>query len=110
MNQTSNFGLKLRKLRLDRNVTITTLADAIGVGRRSIYRWEHTPTVPDAKIIILIAEFFQIEIEYFFTIDNGSDAEISKLWAEIHNLRTDFNNLHTDLNILVNNLRDYIDR
>lgn len=93
------FGERLRSLRMEKGVSIRYLAESTGLHRSSICRWEHGKTTPKShEVISLVANFFDVPIEYFFqpapTIDIPT--EIQKLREEINALRQ----LHEEINAL----------
>lgn len=84
------FGERLRRLRMEKGVSIRYLAKSTGLHRSSIYRWEHGKAIPKShEVISLVSNFFDVPVEYFFqpapTIDIPT--EIQKLREEINALR-----------------------
>lgn len=87
----SRFGERLRKLRLERGVSISFLARSTGLSRSSIYTWESGKKSPKSmETIQILADFFGIMPEQFFR-DADSDAnlrnEVRLLREEVADLR-----------------------
>ena len=58
---TSN--LKIKQLRKEKNISVTELADYLGVKEQTIYAYEKGNAVPPLDKIILLSDFFKISIE-----------------------------------------------
>ena len=59
------FGERLRRLRKERNVTQTALAEHIGVVPSAIGKYERLPQAyPSVDALIKIADFFNVSIDY----------------------------------------------
>lgn len=48
---------------MDRNLTQTRLADAIGVSERAVYRWEHGEGEPSIHELRRLAAFFSVSVD-----------------------------------------------
>lgn len=60
------FGQKLKKLRIEANITQKGLADELHVTFQTISKWESDINEPDFSTLKAIAKIFQRPIEYFF--------------------------------------------
>ncbi|MBQ9939436.1 MAG: helix-turn-helix transcriptional regulator [Oscillospiraceae bacterium] len=58
-----NLGDKLYKLRTERNMSQGDLADALGVSRQSISKWETNSSVPELDRLIKLSEIFNISLD-----------------------------------------------
>lgn len=58
------FGDKLSKLRKENHYTQEQLADALGISRQSISKWESNLTYPETDKLIRISELFQCSLDY----------------------------------------------
>ncbi len=90
----NSFGVKLRKLRIERGISISELADGIGYRRLTIYRWENGKTYPkNLDAIRSIADYFHISLNYFFNDESVeiTKTELSKLHDEVSKLRAEVN-------------------
>lgn len=61
MNQ-KKIGDFLKELRKEKGVTQEQLAEILGVSGRSVSRWETGSNMPDLDILILIADYYDVEI------------------------------------------------
>ena len=57
-------GNFLKELRKEKGLTQEQLAESLFVSNRTISRWETGSNLPDLDILIMIAEFYDIEIRY----------------------------------------------
>jgi len=57
---------RIRKMRLERNMTQKDLADAIGVTKGYISRIENSDTAPPVGKLLALAQAMQVEIDAFF--------------------------------------------
>ena len=60
----------LKQLRLDRNLTQKELAEILGVYSQCILNWENGITSPHINMIIKIADFFGVSIDYLVGRNN----------------------------------------
>ena len=60
-----NIGLKIRELRSINNVTQDDLAKAVGISTQAVSKWENGG-LPDIELLPLIANFFNVTIDYLF--------------------------------------------
>lgn len=67
----SNFEERLIALRKERNLTQEELANKIGVTPQSVSKWETGQSMPDINLLIPLADFFEVSIDYLLgRIDN----------------------------------------
>lgn len=60
----TKFAERLKEIRTERNVSSTTLADAIGVAHSAISMWENKLRVPSADNVYKIAQYFGVSSDY----------------------------------------------
>ena len=58
------FGIRLKELRTDANMSREKLADALAVSVRQISYWETGQRQCDFNMLIKIADFFSVSIDY----------------------------------------------
>ncbi len=58
------FGEKLKELRLEKNLNQRQLADLVKVGKASISDWETGKSEPVLSNAILLADFFDVSLDY----------------------------------------------
>ena len=68
----SSFGLRLRQLRKDDNLTQTQLANALGLAFSTISMYERGIREPDFETMEAIADFFNVSMDYL----HGKDTEL----------------------------------
>ena len=54
----------LKALRNEFNISQQQLADAIGVSQQSVNKYENQDVEPDIAILIKIAEYFSVSVDY----------------------------------------------
>lgn len=57
-------GLKIQNLRKQRGLSQEQLAEAVGVSRQAVSKWEAEQSVPDIDKIILICDYFGVTTDY----------------------------------------------
>lgn len=65
-------GQALRALRTHQGVTAQALADALGVHRTTIHRWEKGSTQPSPLQILQLGQILQQDVERFFDDSEGA--------------------------------------
>lgn len=58
------FGEKLSKIRKENNYTQEQLAEALGVSRQSVSKWEADIAFPETEKIIKISEIFGCSLDW----------------------------------------------
>ena len=78
----SYFGLRLRYLRKQDNLTQAELGDRLGVGKSAISMWENGQRSPDLETIESIADYFNVPMASFFP-NNEPSERLSEFELEI---------------------------
>lgn len=60
----SNFGIRIKKLRIDSGLSMHDLAEKVGVTKSSINMWENSNSVPKDSILIKLSQIFNVSIDY----------------------------------------------
>lgn len=68
-------GLKIQNLRKQRGLSQEQLAEAVGVSRQAVSKWEAEQSVPDIDKIILICEYFGVTTDYILRNEEMSCME-----------------------------------
>lgn len=55
---------RIRKLRKERGLSVTKLAEAIGVSCQSLQRYEAGKREPSIQVLIALANFFDVSVDY----------------------------------------------
>lgn len=97
----TTFGERLRKLRLERRISVSDLSNAIGFRRLAIYRWECGKSSPRSfDTVCLVANFFHVSPDYFCELplsDYVTRNEIVELQKEISVLREEVRSLRQSI-------------
>lgn len=62
--------MRLKELRIERNLTQAQVAKAIGTSQRNIGRWENEENEPAAIYIKALAEFFEVSTDYLLGLED----------------------------------------
>ena len=57
-------GAFLKELRKERNMTQEAIAGKFGVTQRSVSRWENGTTMPDISVLIELADYYDVSLDY----------------------------------------------
>lgn len=60
-------GERITELRKKNNMSQAALADAVGVSRQAVSKWETGLSLPDSSKLILLAQILSTDIEYLST-------------------------------------------
>ena len=58
-------GKNIKKLRIEKNIFQTELANVLFVSRQTIRRWEREQTISSTENIVMLADFFEIDTNFF---------------------------------------------
>lgn len=75
---------RLKELRKDRNLTIQQVADAIGVGRNTISRYENEKHQPRPESWKRLADYFGVSVDYL----KGTDPYKIYIYYNVYGNRT----------------------
>lgn len=64
MSYTNTFGKRLKKIRKKNNLTQQGLAQLLSVSPQAISWWEQGRRFPTGKMLIKIADYFNVSIDY----------------------------------------------
>lgn len=76
----------LKKLRTEFKISQQQLANAIGVSQQSINKYENQDVEPDIAVLIKIADYFSVSIDYLVGRNMSPDFVISSLTKEEKNV------------------------
>lgn len=83
MNQ-KKMGAFIKTLRKENNLTQEQLAEALSVSNRTVSRWETGSNIPDLDMLIIISDFFGIEIKELI---DGERIKEKEIYTEPENLQ-----------------------
>lgn len=78
-----DFATRLRELRQGRCLSQSELADKLNVSKSSISMYENGNRVPDLEMLELLADYFNVDINYITGKDNGSTYYLDPAVAEL---------------------------
>lgn len=58
------FSERIKQLRMKKKISSQTLADAIGVSRPAISRFEHALDFPHVTTLCALADYFDVSLDY----------------------------------------------
>ena len=64
MNATNKFSQRVKELRQEKNLSQTQFGKIIGYSQSGIARWEQAERQPDINMLIKIAEYFNVSVDY----------------------------------------------
>ena len=62
-----NLNNRIRTLRSEQNLSQGKLAQALGVSRQAVSKWENGTAVPDMENLIQLSELFDVDLNYLAT-------------------------------------------
>ncbi len=87
---------RIRDLREDRDLKQSELAEAVGIGQRSLSNYETGKTNPDSEVILLLADYFGVSCDYLLgraeTTAPNIIAELERMEQIIQNLKKKIDN------------------
>lgn len=66
----NKFKIILKSLRIEKNISQIELANKIGVSKGIISLWENGLREPNMYSLILLAQFFNVSIDYLVGLEN----------------------------------------
>lgn len=79
------FGTRLKQLRLSEKLTQTELADILHVQKSSISRYENDKQIPEVNLLIKLADYFKVSVDFLLCLDE-IDSEVISLALKIMQL------------------------
>lgn len=77
-----HFSENVKQLRKSRGFTQEQLAEALGVTTGAVYKWENGLAMPEIKMLVELADFFEISVDFLLDYEvqkGGVDAAISRI-------------------------------
>ncbi len=76
----------LRRLRQERNMTQSELADQLGVSYQAVSRWENKSSYPDIELLPAIASLFGVTVDYLLgSVERHAGREWWDTWNRMQN-------------------------
>ena len=73
MNDVEKFGRRLRRTRQNQHYTQESLAREVYVCDATISRYERGLTMPDKRMLWLLAEALNVSVDYLLGLENKED-------------------------------------
>jgi XRE family transcriptional regulator, master regulator for biofilm formation len=90
-------GKRLRELRLERGLSIRELAKEVGISHNTLAAYERHAMMPSLENGYLIAEYFEIPIEYFLkgkkVFTDFNDSSLLALFREVDEMDAEYRGL-----------------
>ena len=64
------FAKRLKELRIEKGLSITQLAEALGLSYNAIRRWELQMQIPNIEMLALIAQYFGESTDYLLGLED----------------------------------------
>ena len=102
-----NIGQKIKELRQENNLTQEELAEQLGVSPQAISRWENSTTYPDITLLPIIANMFDVTIDYLLDMDSYKMKEELKNIIEQDDKFANQGKVKERENLLLESLKKY---
>ena len=76
------FGLRLKTLRLQKDLTQNQLARKLDITRSSVSYYEKSAIYPSVEILIKICQYFDVSADFMLGLSDKKDFQISHLTDE----------------------------
>ena len=63
------FADRIKKLRLDYDMTLKDMGRLCGISRGAVGHWENQRSVPKLQVLVLIAKHFNVSVDYLLGVD-----------------------------------------
>jgi transcriptional regulator with XRE-family HTH domain len=73
-----DIGKNIRNLRLQKNIPQRDLAQIIGVSKSTMSNYERNYSTPDPDILVKLADYFNVSIDYLFDYEDSHKFELTK--------------------------------
>lgn len=64
------FAERLKELRIEKGLSIQTLAKEVNIGSSSICRWENCQADVKGSQLIILAKYFNVSIDYLMGLED----------------------------------------
>ena len=81
--------MRIKELRLEKNLTQSEVAKAIGTSQRNIGRWENGENTPAAIYVKALAEFFCVSADYLLGLEDDFGVKVERHGKEPDALTTE---------------------
>lgn len=78
------FSERLYKLRTQKGITQTELSKELNIKQNSYSNWEKRNRQPDYEMLIKIANYFNVSVDYLICNDKKEESKIVKISNELN--------------------------
>ena len=75
----NSFGLKLKRLRMEKELTQDELASILGLNRATISSYERSALYPSVEALLEICHYFQVSADYLLGLSDSNKFDTSYL-------------------------------
>jgi len=68
---------RIRTLRTEKKLSQGKLAQALGISRQAVSKWENGTAVPDMENLIQLCDLFEVDLNYLTTGESSSKETVS---------------------------------
>jgi transcriptional regulator with XRE-family HTH domain len=80
---TDMFGENLKILRQEKGMSQEILAQKLNIVRQTVSKWEKGLSVPDAEMLVDIAELFEVPVSELLGVKINNEKEINEVAAQL---------------------------
>ncbi len=77
-----NYGLKLKKLRIDNNLTQEDVAQVLNIARITYNHYETQEKIIPLERLIVLCNYYKVSLDYIFNLNNLQYSKINKNLAQ----------------------------
>lgn len=78
----SVFAERLKELRKEKGLTQQKVADSLNISQPNYRRWESGERRPSVETLVMLADYFEVSIDYLLTRKNQKVFENEKIYTE----------------------------
>ncbi|MBR3842966.1 MAG: helix-turn-helix transcriptional regulator [Christensenellaceae bacterium] len=71
-----SFGVTIKKLRQQANLTQEQLANLLSISPQAISRWENGAAMPDISLLVPLANLFHVSTDHLLGIEEETEEDV----------------------------------
>lgn len=84
------FRERLKKLRISKGLNQNELAQILNVAKQTVSNWENGNRMPDSEMLVKIADFFDVSVDYLLGRTDYQNAHIYENEIEGRNVHIEY--------------------
>lgn len=88
------FSTRVKELREKSQMSMEQLANELGVTKSRVNMWENNGTLPRSDVLVKLANYFQVSIDYL--LGNDDMSEVSKTNMKLNTLQRNLGKLNEE--------------